>query len=84
MPDPNTKMNSRVNRTGWMVTSESCMGSREMWMRFRRVRDQTSASRSPIRKCDLAGAVATLGMTAVVIGRLLRVQVLRPLRPGGR
>ena len=42
MPPPKMKMKSTVNRTGWMVTSENCMGSREMCTRLRRVMAQTS------------------------------------------
>src|SRR5215470_15792726 len=39
-------MNSTVNSTGWIVTSESCIGSREMCTRFRRVIETTFLARS--------------------------------------
>ncbi len=39
-------MNSTVNSTGWIVTSDSCIGSREMCTRFRRVIDTTFLTRS--------------------------------------
>ena len=34
-------MNSTVNSTGWIVTSDSCIGSLEMCTRFLRVIDTT-------------------------------------------
>ena len=44
MAPPKMYTNSTVNSSGWIVTSESCMGSREMCTMLRRVMAQMSAS----------------------------------------
>ncbi|CAI7978180.1 hypothetical protein FRAHR75_430029 [Frankia sp. Hr75.2] len=54
-----------MNSTGWMVTSDSCRGSRATWTRLRRVSTTTSRTAWPIEP-DRAGAAGAAGAAGVV------------------
>ena len=83
-------MKSTVNSTGWIVTSDSCIGSREMCTRFRRVIDTTFLIRSvtpevPARGRPCRAAAAPLPRSCLRPFLLPRLRaIIRPALSGAR